>query len=165
MRLLTVLFTLLFAFNLSAQPAAQKAYQKEYAKNIKKSRINNVYIPKSLDDAFQELSQLAQGKSIAKFKNAPEDVIARKLHFGLGKWISYNWNLDRGSRYGHYLKSLGLKNTDDMVQFTIVSFHRHLNNKSLDIEAQVKKFDEIIQKRLEARRARSTTRIISVKKD
>ena len=49
----------------------------------------------------------------------------------------YNWGFYQGSRLSHYLKGLGLEHPDDMARFMIVSWHRHLNEKPLDIKLQV----------------------------
>ena len=89
--------TLGFSIVASAQddvvfPQGEKGYEETYQRNIKKSRINGVYIPANLEEAFQELDDLSPEPAKAKFKNAPEDVIATKLHFGLGRWIYVYWN-------------------------------------------------------------------------
>lgn len=133
----------------------EKDFQKRYEKNIKKTRINGVYIPKDLEDAYKELADLSGAASVAKFKSAPEEVIARKLHFGLGRWISINWNLEEGSRYEKYLRDLGLVKVDDMMQFTIVSWHRHLNGLDQEMEQRIKIYQERVEKELAERRERS----------
>lgn len=137
----------------------ESSFQKQYEKNIKLSRIGGVYIPADLNEAFEELTQLADEASLTKFKSAPEEVIARKLHFGLGRWISVFWNLEEGSRYEHYLRNIGLTKVDHMVQFTIVSFHRHLLGKDLEVEKRVADYQAQLEKELEAYRAR--TEVIS----
>ncbi len=121
-------------------PKGEKGYEAQYQRNIKKSRINGVYIPANLEEAFQELDDLSPEGAKAKFKNAPEDVVATKLHFGLGRWISVYWNFIEGSRYVEYLRQLGITDPDHMIQFTIVSYHRYKNNKPLEVEAQVEKY-------------------------
>lgn len=121
-----------------------------YKSNIKKSRLNGVYIPKDLDDAFLELDRLSPPESLAKMKTVSEDVVAKKLHFGLGRWMAYNWNFDEGSRFSHYLKELGLFHTDDMIDFMLVSYHRYLTKKPQEVEARVKALLEK-RKKLEAK--------------
>lgn len=147
-------------FKDSSDPSQNMAtdkisFQKQYEKNIRKTRIDGVYIPADLEEAFEELSTLAAKEGIAKFKSAPEEIISRKLHFGLGRWISINWNLEEGSRYEYYLKNLGLVNVDDMVQFTIVSWHRHLLNKNLEVKERVDHYKKIQEKRLADRLERA----------
>lgn len=119
-----------------------KEYEKQYERNIRKSRINGVYIPKDLNDAIEELIKLSPPESLNKFKTVSEDVVAQKLHFGLGRWMIVNWNFYDGSRLSHYLKSIGVGHPDDMADFLIVSLHRHLNDKDLKTEelaAKIKK--------------------------
>lgn len=124
----------------------------QYEKNIRREYLNDIYIPVDIDDAISELKALGDPAGLQKFKQAEEEVIQSKLHFGLGKWIATKWNLRDGSRYGHYLRSMGISHPDDQVQFTIVSLHRHLNDVPLDIEsraqAYAKKREEEQRKRL-----------------
>jgi hypothetical protein len=111
-----------------------------FQSNVKKTRINGVYIPKDLDEAFQELTALSTEESQLKFKNAQEEIVARKLHFGLGKWMRVNWNFDEGSRIVKVLRDYGLYHPDDQVNFMLRSYHRHLNNKDQEIEKRVEEY-------------------------
>lgn len=113
-----------------------------YQSNIKKSRLNGVYIPKDLEDAFAELDRMSPPESLVKIKSVSEETIAKKLHFGLGKWMAYNWNFDEGSRFSHYLKGLGLFHSDDMIDFMLVSYHRHLLKKDQDVAGRIKIYQE-----------------------
>jgi len=144
--------SLVLHISVSAQeeisfPKGEKGYEELYQRNIKKSRINGVYIPANLEEAFQELDDLSPEEAKLKFKNAPEDVIATKLHFGLGRWISVFWNFTEGSRYVEYLRQLGIVDSDHMIQFTIVSYHRYKNGKPIDIEGQVEKYKKITEEK------------------
>ncbi len=121
-------------------PKGEKGYEIQYQRNIKKSRINGVYIPANLEEAFKELDDLSPEGAKVKFTNATEAVVAKKLHFGLGRWISVYWNFIEGSRYVEYLRQLGITDPDHMIQFTIVSYHRYKNNKPLEVETQVEKY-------------------------
>jgi len=143
---------------------SKTSFQKQYEQNIRKTRINGVYIPADMEEAFEELNTLSEGEGVAKFKQAPEEVIARKLHFGLGRWISVNWNLEEGSRYEYYLRQLGLSKVDDMVQFTIVSWHRSLLNKDLEIEKRVAEYKAKLEQELAARRGEATLIKSEIKK-
>jgi hypothetical protein len=127
-------------------PDSEAAFDKEYAKNIEQEYLLGVYIPKDLEDAFSEIIRLSDPADLEKYKAAPEEVVVRKLHFGLGKWISYNWNFVGGSRFSHYLKSLNLHDPDDMVEFVLSTLHRHLNGRELMVE---EKIAEIQKKREE----------------
>ena len=111
-----------------------------YDDRVQLSHLNGKYIPADLDDCIKYLIQVSDETGLEKFKGADEEIIASKLHFGLGKWMMSNWSLSEGSRYSHYLKNLGLSHPDDMVQFTIVSLHRHLNNRDLEVDSRIKAY-------------------------
>lgn len=111
-----------------------------YKANIKKTKLYGVYIPKDMEDAFMELNRLSPPESIEKLKTIDEVTMAKKLHFGLGKWIGHNWNLAEGSRYSHYLKGLGLEYADDMINFTLISYHRHLMKRPQDLAERAKAY-------------------------
>ena len=120
----------------------ENAFYQQYEQNIRKERLNGVYIPKDMADAFIELERLSDPGAVTRFKAAPEDVISHKLHFGLGKWMIVNWNFYDGSRFSHVLRQMGVTHPDDMAQFTIVSWHRHLNGIPLQMEERAKAFKE-----------------------
>ena len=123
---------------------------------------HGVYIPADLEDAFSELNRLSDPRGVAEFKSAPEDSIRRKLHFGLGKWILVNWGLEDGSRYSHHLKQKGISIPDDMVEYTIVMWHRKLNSQPLKSEEEIAR----IQKRMaeDQKKRDEDKKIISVEK-
>ncbi len=102
--------------------------------NMDKEEINGMYIPANMSEAFRELINLSSESSLDKLKEAPEEVAATKLHLGLGKWIAAKWNFYEGSRFTKYLNEMGVSFPDDMIQFTIVSFHRFLNQRDLALE-------------------------------
>lgn len=128
-------FFLLFAWQCGytqSMANTREEYDSLYRENIKLSNIRGVYIPKSMEDAFSRLNKLSPEEAIAKFKNAEEVEVCRKLHFGLGRWMIVNWNFYDGSRFAHYLKGKGLLHPDDMAQFVLRTYHRHLNDKPLN---------------------------------
>lgn len=104
-----------------------------YEINITKTRINGVYIPKDIDDAFEEFIHLSPPTSIEKFRETPEDIVARKLHFGIGRWMIVNWNFYEGSRLSHHLRNLGIMHPDDMADLLIIVFHRKTNGKEVNL--------------------------------
>jgi len=135
-------------------PSTYKEFEIQYRKNIRKTRINGVYIPKNLKDVFAQLEKRSEPDAITSFKNAPEELVAKKLHFSLGRWMIFNWNFEEGSRISHYLQELGLRDNDDKARFLIVSFHRHLNDIELDVEARVKLLADARKKEKEKREQR-----------
>ena len=138
MRFCLVFPLILFLFgNISAQrPADNKSqYDSIYQVNIKLTKINGVYIPANISEAFLRLETLTPKDALDGFKMAEEKEVCRKLHFGIGRWMILNWNFYEGSRLSHYLKEKGVLHPDDMAQFILRTFHRHLNGKELDQES------------------------------
>lgn len=130
-------------------PATEDAIEAEYQKRIKKEYLNRVYIPKDLADCFIQLNKLIDEESKRKFKTAPEEVVARKLHFSLGRWMMVNWSFYQGSRLSAYLKNIGIFYPDDMARFIIISYHRNLNRKELKVKEQVEFYQEYRKKKFE----------------
>ena len=143
---------LLFAAQLSGQTRDQliKEADSLYKSNILKTRINGVYIPKDLEEAFMELDRLSPPESLQKIKVEEENFIAKKLHFGLGRWMAINWNFDEGSRFSHYLTKLGLLYRDEMIDFMLISYHRYLNKRPQEVEQRVKTYAEKRKKPVES---------------
>ena len=141
----------------AGQSMAQNKLDAAYEANQKKDYINGVYIPADMKDAFRELINLSDESSLDKFKAGEEDVIARKLHFGLGKWIAVKWNFYEGSRFTKYLSEKGVTNPDDMVQFTIVSFHRFINQRPLELKERANVYREKREKEWEEKLAKAKT--------
>lgn len=113
---------------------SETAYKKQYQKNITLTKINGVYIPGSVREAHKRISKLTPPEAISKFASAPEKQVCEKLHFGIGRWMIGNWNFFEGSRLSHLLKSKGVLHPDDMAQFLLRTYHRHLNDVPLEEE-------------------------------
>ncbi len=113
---------------------SETAYEKQYQKNIKLTKINGVYIPGSVREAHKRISKLTPPEAISKFASAPEKEVCIKLHFGIGRWMIGNWNFFEGSRLSHLLKGKGVLHPDDMAQFLLRTYHRHLNDVPLEEE-------------------------------
>lgn len=121
-------------------PSTEEEFEKKYQQNIKKERIHGVYIPKDLADAFVQLNILIDKSSQTKFKSMNETEAVKKLHFSFGRWITHNWSLYSGSRYSHYIKSVGIHHPEEMASFTILMYHRYLNKKKLDVKGYMEDF-------------------------
>ena len=137
-------------------PTNEEEYLKNYDRRIKKEYIFGVYIPLDLADAFTQLNRLTDKSSKAKFKVMEEELAAEKLHFSLGRWIIHNWGFYDGSRFSHYLKKLGISHPDDMARFVIVSYHRNLNRKSLNVKEQVEYYKNGRLKQAQERQKKAT---------
>lgn len=122
--------------SMNAQTREQVMHEADstYKVNITKTRLNGVYIPKDIPDAMLELDRLSPSDAVQKFKSAPEDVVAKKLHFGLGRWMSVNWSFVPGSRFSKVLNELGLIYEEEKINFVLRMYHRHLNGNNLLIK-------------------------------
>lgn len=103
-----------------------------YQANILKSTLYGVYIPRDFPDAMQQLDKLTDVAAREKLKQIDEKTMARKLFFGLGRWMEYNWNFQEGSRLSHLLRKKGITYTEDMTYTMLVLYHRHVTGKPLD---------------------------------
>lgn len=115
-------------------PANDQEFERQYQERIKKDRLNGIYIPKNLDDALTQLDKLSSPESKIKFKSIPEDSICLIMHNRLGQWMIVNWSFYEGSRLSYYLRSAGVTFPDDMADFLLLSFHRHLHGKPVVIK-------------------------------
>jgi len=148
---ITICSILLVAYSAVGQSSQAKLLLKQdsiYEANIKKTHISGVYIPEDLSDSFRELIRLSPAASLDKMASAPEAMAAQKLHLGLGKWMAHNWSFYEGSRFSAYLRSLGVSYPDDMIEFTIISFHRHLNKVALELDQRAKSYSDKREKEL-----------------
>jgi hypothetical protein len=128
-------------------PASTKdEYEKRYQERITKDRLYGVYIPKNLEDAMAQLDKQIAPDTRALIKVIPEDSVCLALHRRLGIWMINNWGFYEGSRLSHYLRSAGVTYPDDMADFLILAYHRHLNQKPIEIKELAKYFRETRKK-------------------
>ncbi|MBV6439886.1 MAG: hypothetical protein DYG98_14605 [Haliscomenobacteraceae bacterium CHB4] len=146
---LIVTFVMPSAAQHEGPPSDEKEFEKQYQERIKKEKLNNVYIPKNLDDAMLQLDKIISPESQAKIKVIPEDSVCLALHRRLGQWMILNWGFYGGSRLSHYLRSAGVTFPDDMADFLILAYHRKLNGKSIEIRELAKYYREKRKKEFE----------------
>lgn len=148
------LLSLLFLFCASTSfaqksPTVVDKHEVAYKKLIRKQFINDVYIPKDLFDAFAQLDRLMDKETRANFQLLPEERAGRKFY--LIMWMVNNWNFYEGSRLSHYIRNIGITHPESMAHFVIVTYHRQLNDKDLNIKERVefytKKSEDLKKKR------------------
>lgn len=106
-----------------------------------KESSTEVYIPKDLEDCFKELKSMLYPDLIKEMTMGTENDMI-KYHHGLGMWIRNNWGLWSESRLKEYFNELGIQHPDDMSGIILDSFWRHLNNKPIELEEQIKYYQE-----------------------
>jgi hypothetical protein len=96
-------------------------------------------IPNNMDEAMIALERVLPNETINEIKNMSEEDFVAQAHFGLGMWIRNNWKLWTGtSPMDWYFYKRGIFHPDDMSGIILTSFHRHLNNKPINIKEQAK---------------------------
>jgi hypothetical protein len=108
--------------------------ERQYRERITKDRLDGVYIPKNLEEAIAELDKKIAPEMKGKIRAIPEDTVYMLLRYRLGQWMISNWSFYEGSRLSHYLRSAGVTYPDDMAEFLLIAYHRHLNNKPFSIK-------------------------------
>lgn len=105
------------------------------------------HVPETLEECFVQLKDFLDedpdgGAEFMGTDDQNEDV-TYMYHHGLGRWIRNNWGLwkQEGPLYD-WLVQLGLHHADDMSCVLLKSFWRHLHDKPLDIEGQVKYYQD-----------------------
>lgn len=96
------------------------------------------YIPKDLEDCFRELDRIFDDSIRAELIIMDEKTFASRAHFGLGRWIRNNWQLWGGSRLSTYFNDLGVFHPDDISWIILISYHRYLSGKEINLEEQIK---------------------------
>ena len=91
--------------------------------------------------AFEYLNKNWNKDAIEKLKNIPESdtTFVSDYHFGIG--LNIRNYLLRKSEYSEtltrFFDSIGIHHYDDMSSIIIKSYHKHLNNKDIELESQV----------------------------
>jgi len=113
-----------------------------------KNKYDEDYVPKNLKDAITYLDCTWSEEDKTEFKIKPEEDAVSDLHFGTGRAIRNNWGLWK--RRNNWLtlsfNARGITHPDDISSIILTSFHRHLNNKDIQINEQVKYYKEYWKK-------------------
>jgi len=119
-----------------------------YSQNDCKRRYNDDYVPKNLNDAISYLDCKWSEKDKEEFKNKNEKDAVTELHFGTGLAIRNNWGLWKKSknRLKLFFNLRGIYHPDDISSIILTSFHRHLNNKDIELSNQLKYYKEYWKK-------------------
>lgn len=104
--------------------------------------INDVYIPRNLDECFEEIDYFWPDSVKVEVKNMAERKFVSSAHRGFGMWIRNNWGLWSGSRLEAYFNAMGIYHPDNMSGVILTSYHRYLNGKPLDLEEQIKYYQD-----------------------
>ena len=101
-----------------------------------KQSPTGVYIPRNLEDCFQELKKMLPPELISDIKRGTERDMIR-LHLNIGMWIRNYWGLWKGSRLSEYFNRIGIKHPDDMSSIILNSYWRHLHGQPIKLKDQI----------------------------
>ena len=148
---------------LAQAPSAPKALESfeapnalTYEERIRKQRLNGHYIPYDIKDAMRELEEITSTGSQNAYAEREEDFVVHKLYFSFGRWLGLNWSLYEGSRLSAYFRDLGVDEADGQIEMLMRLYHRHLNDKELDVKQLAEKYKADKAAKAEARRSGGT---------
>ncbi|MFA5540706.1 MAG: DUF6794 domain-containing protein [Bacteroidales bacterium] len=116
------------------------AYEDENRKTL--DTLSGVYIPKNLDDCFKQLGSILNQMTINEIEGIDVDELAKRFHFGLGRWMRNVWQLWKGSRLSYYFNNIGVYHPDDMSGIILTSYQRHLKGEDIKLEEQIKHYQD-----------------------
>ena len=118
-----------------------------YRARVQLEKIEGVYIPRDLYDAFRQLDKLMDDDAKEAFMAFSDAEVDRRTHGTLGVWIEHKWSMAEGSRLSEYFRKMKVPHYDYMIGIIIQSYHRHLHGRDLDLKGQVLRFRELWKKR------------------
>lgn len=118
--------------------------QKETKKQLK-------YKPKNLDECMNQLDLMTNDIEKETILSMSEKEFAVSQHFGLGLYMRNFWGLWREKELYYFFNSLGISHPDYMSGIILVSYHRHLSQKDIDLNGQILELKNSIQEYEEKR--------------
>lgn len=100
-------------------------------------------IPKNIEQCFTTLDKTMPDNEIELIRTLNEDSIYCHDEFKSGTDFFHAWKLYDGSRLTKYFNKMGLVGSHEIYETILISYHRHLNNKQIDLNGQIKKYQAI----------------------
>lgn len=127
----------------------QLKLDEENNKRLTTDTIRGIYIPYDLEDCISQINSFWSDSTKAEVKGSSEREFLGKAHHGFGTWMRNNWQLWGGSRLSVYFNALGIHHPDDMSGIILTSYHRSLHGIALDLENQIRYYQEYWEKNKE----------------
>ena len=124
----------------------EKKWNAEDKARFTTDTLRGNYIPKDLDDCFNQINSFWDDSTKLKVKQLNEDEFSAQAHFGLGLWKRNNWQLWGGSRLSKYFNDMGIHHPDDMSGIIIDSYYRYLNDKEIRLKEQIQYYKDYWEK-------------------
>ena len=111
---------------------------------ISKEKLNvyDLPIPDNIDSCFKILDKTLDDKDIFLIKTLQEDSIYFNPSFKYGADFFHAWKLYDGSILTKYFNKIGLKSSHEIYESILISYHRYLNNESIKLIEQIKKYQD-----------------------
>jgi hypothetical protein len=101
-------------------------------------------IPSNLSECIEALDIImteSKKEDVLNFKLSKEKDCLYNTHHALGQWIRNNWGLwKKESALYNYFYKMGLWHADDISSVIIISYHRHINEKKINLKKQIDKY-------------------------
>lgn len=110
------------------------------AQSREKENVYDLPIPKNLEQCYTGLNRTLPDIELQLIKNLPEHSIYANREFRDGTDFFHAWKLYDGSRLTKYFNKLGLAGSHEIYEAILVSYHRHLNHLTIDLDGQIKKY-------------------------
>lgn len=111
--------------------------------------IYDLPIPKNLDKCFSILDKTLSESEIIAVKTTPEDSICYHEEFIHKADFFHAWKLYDGSRLTKHFNKKGLVGSFEIYEAILISYQRYLNQIPIDLDGQIKKYQEIQRKEYE----------------
>ena len=102
--------------------------------------IYDIGIPNKLEKCFPILMETLTENEINIIKTFPEDSIYFSKEFKNGTDFFHAWKIYDGSRLTKYFNKKGLYDSHEIYETILISYHRFLNNKPINLEQQIEKY-------------------------
>ncbi|WP_211072953.1 DUF6794 domain-containing protein [Aquimarina sp. MMG016] len=100
-----------------------------------------------LDKALEDIEITWTEDQLEEFANKPDSSAVRDVHFGYGMYFrNKTLRNPKDSTLLKYFNSLGIYHEDHISNIVFTSLHRKLNNKSIDLDSQLKLIKAVIAK-------------------
>ncbi len=103
------------------------------------------YKPKNLNECMTKLDLMLTEVDRDTIRSMNEHDFAISQHFSLGLHIRNYWGLWKQKALYHFFDSLGVTHPDNISGIILVSYHRYLSNKEIDLDGQIRDLNESIQ--------------------
>ncbi|GBC62870.1 hypothetical protein DENIS_3854 [Desulfonema ishimotonii] len=112
-----------------------------------------VYIPKNLEDCFNELDKMLHSDAKKYLAEKNEETFRKNIelqkffsHMQLGLFLRNKWGLWKKNRLVEYFKKLEIFHPDDMSEIILNSYQRYLQKKPIKLDEQVASYKEYWKK-------------------